>query len=326
MRSILRAWVLLGVVVGAVAACTAQGAGSTSGSSGGSSGTTAVDAGADAGPLTADLYCEATMEAFCAYYVRCGRMAVDTVEACRTVFLESCNARYEDRYAQLAERGLIRLSSTGVAACRAHLATVECAQQVRDLDGPCGQMWVGTSPVGSACGLDVESLVCAEGAACVLGLDFCGSCRALSGVGQPCGDGVVTCGNGATCRDGTCVERVAVGQPCADGDTCVLGASCVQGVCTAPSYTTVGQPCGANPRCPYKSACVGGVCVEAALQGEPCGAQIPCASGFCAEARCQAPRSVGEACSAPDQCRTSVCSGGVCRGLPGACFVRDGGL
>ena len=51
--------------------------------------------------LPPDQYCEETVDAFCDFYLRCGRMDVDTVEQCRSLFLESCNAKYEQRYADL---------------------------------------------------------------------------------------------------------------------------------------------------------------------------------------------------------------------------------
>jgi hypothetical protein len=254
-------------------------------------------------------------------------MAVPDVATCLTVFNETCNARYEDRYAQLAERGLMQLSHPGIQRCVAHLQTVTCDEQIRDLDGDCAFMWQGTQPVGSPCGLDVEGFVCGEGTSCVLGLDFCGTCRTEVAVGQPCGDGVVTCGNLASCKDGTCVARRRVGESCAEGDTCVLGAFCAAGTCTAPTITTVGEPCDQATRCPYKSACVGGVCVETALQGGACGMDgVGCASGFCVGGVCEAPRAVGDPCSTSDQCRSYMCVGGRCEALPGRCFDVDGGM
>jgi hypothetical protein len=118
------------------------------------------DAGADGGPdgeagdggtgdggtgvIPAADYCATIVDFFCPFYVRCGRMAVDTVDECRAQFLEGCEGRYGPRYAGLEEAGLLTLSKSGVEACEAHLDAVACEDQLRDLDGPCGTMWQGT--------------------------------------------------------------------------------------------------------------------------------------------------------------------------------------
>ena len=68
------------------------------------------DGGAvDAGPqiFPADTYCERIATFFCPYYLRCGRMAVDTVEQCEAIMAEACEGRYEPRYVGLAEAGLL---------------------------------------------------------------------------------------------------------------------------------------------------------------------------------------------------------------------------
>ncbi len=290
---------------------TTTGGGSTSSSG------AVPDAGA---PILAADYCESTAEVFCPFYVRCGRMAVSNETECRATFVEACNARYEPRYLALVNAGLLTLSTSGVHACRQHLATVACAAQPRDLDGPCAGMWVGTQPVGSDCGLDVESLVCGAGASCVLGLDFCGSCQALLAPGAACGNGEGTCGQDATCANNNCEARAAAGASCANGERCVTGTTCVSGVCLGPSYVAVGQGCDQANRCPYKAQCVGGTCVAQVLQGQACGASTPCASGYCNNAVCVEPKADGQPCSASDQCSSGVCSMGSCASLPGRCF------
>jgi len=238
--------------------------------------------------------------------------------------LETCNSRFEPRYVMLESAHLLQLSQAGMDACAQHLATVDYAAQVKDIDGTCGAMWTGLQTVGGACGFDVESLVCAPGTACVLGLDLCGTCKTQSAAGDACG-GDLTCGAEASCSGGHCVARIPAGQACAPTDNCVLGASCVGGTCSGPSYSTVGQPCDQTHRCPYKSVCAGGSCVEAALQGEACGGNVTCASGYCAGGVCQAPLSVGAACSLADQCESAQCVQGHCAPLPSPCFTRDAG-
>ena len=108
-------------------------------------------------------YCEAIEPFFCDFYVRCGRMAVADVASCKDAFLTSCNAVFEPRYVELEAAGLLALDLDGIAACEAHLETVACDQQIQELDGPCGTMWVGQQPAGASCGLDVEFFVCAPG-------------------------------------------------------------------------------------------------------------------------------------------------------------------
>lgn len=282
------------------------------------------DGGAPDGPPAADEYCERIEPFFCDFYLRCGRMAgVTTVDECRAVFREQCNARYEPRYLGLVNAGLLELSADGIDACRAHLEDVACEEQIRDLDGACGAMWVGKQPEGGACGFDVESLVCEPGSACTLGLDFCGECRPAVADGAPCGansDTPVSCGPNASCEDGTCVPRVPVGQPCTPDDRCVLGAYCGEGVCRAPNIVALGESCDQLNRCPYKSHCEAGVCVEDALLDESC-ADTDCASGWCSsDATCEALLPAGAACTSSLECASMLCLDGSCRDLPGPCF------
>lgn len=283
------------------------------------------DAGADAGgaqPLRASGYCEATVDFFCDYYLRCGRMVAANAAECRATFLETCNARYEQRYVDLEAAGLLSLSATGVEACRMHLKSVACERQLSDLSGPCGDMWIGTQPAGSPCGLDVESFTCGPGTACVLGLDLCGVCKPASLAGGACGDGVA-CAADATCVEGRCVSRRQVGESCSATEPCVVGASCSAGVCAAPRIVAEGEPCDATRRCPYRSACIGGRCVRAALLGEDC-ADTTCASGRCVvegtSKICRALLEPGAACALASDCRSGSCVEKACRPLPDACF------
>lgn len=282
------------------------------------------DDGGPDGPPQASEYCERIEGFFCDFYVRCGRMAgVTTTEECRAIFREQCNARYEPRYVDLEEAGLLALDAAGIDACRDHLADVSCEAQIRDLDGACGAMWVGRQPAGGPCGFDVESLVCEPGTACTLGLDFCGECRPAVADGQACGaesETPVSCGANASCEDGVCVARVPVGGACTPDDRCVLGAFCDDGVCRGPRYVGPGETCDQVNRCNYKSHCAGGVCVEDAMLDESC-ADTECASGWCSsDDVCQALLSAGASCTSSLQCSSGLCLEGVCRQLPGPCF------
>jgi hypothetical protein len=277
---------------------------------------------ADAQPLRAAGYCEATADFFCDYYLRCGRIVAATKEECRATFLETCNARYEQRYVDLEAAGLLSISAAGVDACRSHLATVACERQITDLMGPCGAMWVGTQPAGSACGLDVESFTCAPGTACVVGLDLCGTCESASAEGGPCGGGV-TCAGDFACLNAKCVARRQVGEACSASEPCVVGAGCTGAVCVAPLVVGEGEACDATHRCRYRSACQGGLCVRAALLGEDCAART-CASGRCvtegAAKLCRALLDPGAACTTASECRSASCVKGTCHPLPDACI------
>lgn len=265
-------------------------------------------------------YCETIVDFFCPYYVRCGRMGgVQEVERCREVFVETCNSVYEPYYTALAEEGWLELDPQGIEACRQHLAGVQCQAQLQDLDGGCGQMWRGLRPVGAACGLGLESFVCQEGATCRIGTDFCGTCVAAGGVGEPCAEGN-SCATGAACVEGSCVARSAPGQPCSAQQPCVVGASCEEGVCRGFSVVGLGDACDRALRCPYKSECVQGFCVEAALQGEPC-TEAGCASGVCAQGVCEAPVQVGGPCREDAQCLSGLCAQGLCSNTLSACVV-----
>jgi hypothetical protein len=274
--------------------------------------------------LPAETYCERTVDMFCAYYLRCGRMAVDTPEACRTTFLEACNARYEPVYAALAGRGDLALSAAGLAACADHLGRVACAAQVNDLDG-CPGVWLGRVPEGGACGLGIESFVCDDTSVCVLGLDFCGRCRPLAVEGAPC-DVERRCAETAECVDGACVNRGRPGEPCGDGRPCAVGVSCQAGRCALLDVRAVGQPCGAGVRCQYRATCQAGVCARTGLLGEPCSAPTGCASGRCAGltpggvGTCVALLEPGAPCAASPDCRSGACRDGICAGFVSGCM------
>lgn len=301
-----------------------------------------VDAGGDSAPGTdavandgtsADAsdelpvsdYCERAVDVFCPYYLRCKRMAVADLAACKKAFVESCNGRYEPTYAALAAAGELRLSAAGLARCKAHLESVDCAQQIFDLDGGCDGVWVGRAVVGDPCGVGIHGLICAPGSACVLDLSFCGTCKAVAGPGEDCGNAAGTTCEATEFCDATskrCVARKAVGQPCGADDRCVLGASCKAGVCGGPTIVAVGDACDQQNRCPYLSSCIGGACRQSALLGESCDAQTACAAGRCEQGKC-APLGVeGATCQSGGECLSGVCAGASgCGPLLGACLT-----
>ncbi|TNE87016.1 MAG: hypothetical protein EP330_20620 [Deltaproteobacteria bacterium] len=221
-------------------------------------------------PPTAEDYCEHTVDMFCEYYLRCDRMAVADLDECRSVFLESCNSTYEPHYVALEAQGMLTLSEDGIDACLEHLSTVTCADQHYDLEGACDQMWVGQVPEGGACGLGIESFVCATGTECTIGPDLCGSCTpddgepsptptwSVVGVGDTC-DADRRCPYRAACIDSVCVQTPLQGEACSTSLPCATGW-CDDGVCAAllPDGTA----------CTAPNECVSGSCTDQGLCGE----------------------------------------------------------
>lgn len=273
-------------------------------------------------------YCEHVVEAYCEFYLRCGRHVAEDAAACRTQFLETCNAVYEPHYVALAAQGLLALSPTGVAACVDHLGAVECALQPQDLDGPCGTMWVGQADAGAACGLGIESMVCDAESTCVLGLNLCGTCQSVVPAGAPCADGD-RCPTDHTCTDDpatedsttVCLPRGRPGDRCTDERPCELGLSCERRTCVARPVVGLGETCGADAACAYGSACVGGACVVQVSFGDACDAATPCRSGRCgATGTCEPLRAAGVPCAGGWECLSGLCDE-VCGELPGVCFL-----
>ena len=284
-----------------------------------------LDAGPDADDagttLAADGYCESIVDFFCAFCLRCGRMAVPDEEACRPVFLAACNARYEPTYAALEAAGLMTLSAAGIDQCRAHLDGAACDQVQLEMQGPCAGMWVGTQEAGAPCGFDVETFTCAPGTACVVDLSLCGVCTTVVADSESCTGGDRTCGAESFCNEqGSCAARTRVGEACGAGDRCVLGTTCVDNVCVGPGYAAVGEACDFDTRCPYASRCLDGTCVAAVGLGESCGPLVPCDSGSCQEGSCVPLVAQGESCTDDDQCQTGACPAGHCAEHPSVCF------
>ena len=283
----------------------------------------------DAGPdlddagvaLSSEGYCEAIVDFFCAFYLRCGRMAVADEAACRPVFLEACNARYEPSYVALEEAGLLGLSADGIGQCRSHLESAACDQVQLELQGPCAGMWVGTQSAGEPCGFDVESFTCAPGTACVLDLSLCGVCTTAVADGESCAGRELTCGAESYCDDqGRCAARRRAGESCGVDERCVLGTVCTDGTCAGPAYSAVGAACDFDTRCPYASRCLDGTCVATVPLGAACGPLQPCDSGWCDDGVCVPLLAQGETCSDADQCQTGSCGGDACVGHPSVCF------
>jgi hypothetical protein len=269
--------------------------------------------------LAATSYCEELATVFCPFYLRCGRLdGVGDIDGCRDAFSVGCEAAFEPRFLPLADAGLVKLSRVGLDACAAHLSDVACGEHFFELEGPCAAIWEGTVPAGGACGLDVETFVCAPGTACTLDLSFCGSCETILDVGATCRVGEEgvdgACGPRAECGDDdVCVDRPDVAEACASGGPpCTLPARCVEGVCRHPAIVAVGDACDSQRRCPYGARCASGMCVATTSRGAACAASFECDTGlFCGGGVCS-PVIVDGACVVDEQCASGSCEAGAC--------------
>ena len=286
---------------------------------------TACSPGSDAAeniplwPSVSD-YCEKSVDVFCPYYLRCGRMAVESVGECRTAFLETCNLKYEPHYKSLADAGYLKLSQEGLDVCAEHLESVVCAEQQNDLDGPCAAIWKGTQAVGESCGFSFAALSCEPQSKCVIDLSLCGSCKVEASAGEAC-DGEESCDSESSCDGTSCVALAQSGEACDDELRCVLGAFCDANICKAPAYVGVGESCDNYLyRCAYKSYCSGSACKAQALLGGACTSDTGCASGFCSlDGSCEPLYAVAMACERSAQCHAG-CVDGFCAKLLSSCF------
>lgn len=276
---------------------------------------------ADARPtsLPASQYCESIAPFFCDFYLRCGRMIASSPEECHVNFMASCHSKYEAAYVELEAQGYMNLSPEGLALCKEHLDAVACDQHISELSGPCAQIWTGHQSVGESCALDAEYFVCDATSECVLGLDFCGTCRELVPLGGTCTPSDNTCGTDGFCSDNLCLARKRNGEACGDDDRCLIGSSCLAGQCVGPSFVTLGETCDRKHRCPYMSECIDDTCQAAVLIGAACDATTTCAAGYC-DGVCKDPLATGASCSVGRQCQSGLCVDSKCQARPSACF------
>ncbi|MFH1807962.1 MAG: hypothetical protein ABIJ09_04415 [Pseudomonadota bacterium] len=284
-------------------------------------------AGGDAGLPTGDAsvpvaqYCERAVDVFCPFYMRCGRIAESTQEACRSTFLETCEQLYEPRYRALAEAGWLELSAPGLDACSAYLAQVPCEHHLLDLEGGCRNIWMGTRGQGEACGVSFDSFVCGVGTSCTVSLSLCGTCDPVADTGGSCA-GDVRCRYPDLCVDDMCLGPALPGEVCGNPQRCIAGATCQGGICVARQFVDPGSTCDAEHRCKYRSTCLGGTCYRDALLGEVCGSSTHCASGACdaVSGLCVALREPGDLCSVDGDCLSGDCPGGFCAELLSTCL------
>ena len=199
------------------------------------------------------------------------------------------------------------LATATSCAFDAECATQRCMQPVCDPSTCCPGTCVaqGTGAIASACTLDRD---CNVSAYC--GLDH--TCHTLGSNGDTCyrdtqcadGLGCVTTTNpgicrplaasGAACPFGkcalvgehcgaamTCVPYLSAGEPCTQDADCSPMGNCTAGVCA--ELPDVGMPC--TLRCAGDAWCdfTAHVCRARLPNTTPCGGDIDCETGYCAE-------------------------------------------
>jgi len=153
-------------------------------------------------------------------------------------------------------------NSACAGACMGCSATVKG----QGANGVCEAVRAGTDPKDSCAADSVNP--CGDDGAC----NGSGACRKHS-YGTPCG---------AT----TCVSTdTTKGRICDGIGTCVdsLGTSCAPYVCKGSACVT---PCVTSDDCVTGFFCAGGTCLKKRTQGELCGANADCTTGFCVDGVC----------------------------------------
>jgi hypothetical protein len=144
-------------------------------------------------------------------------------------------------------------------------------------------------------------------------------------------DASLTATEYATVREmgGPCADLLTGGAaPIGEGDPCLVTADCgssalvcvgatpdgTEGTCEAPVVRNGGQTCGAdNQVCAagvYCDVAVTGYCIERPGAGADCSDAVPCLESLYCDATtltCLARGSVGDPCTAPEQCASGLC-------------------
>ncbi len=165
----------------------------------------------------------------------------------------------------------------------------------------CQEVYTGVLGPGRAC---MSSIQCARPA---LGVAYCESGRCVQVRHHPEGD---ACGIDRR-DDGTIVDH----GPCATGFMCNSNSTCEK-------PRDIGANCVQLSECRSDLLCTEGIC--AAVQEEdPCGNESGCPGPLrCSvevnpgeDGVCFRPGEPGEACGAPQECLSHVCTDGVCRAV-----------
>ncbi len=176
----------------------------------------------------------------------------------------------------------------GATACKASCASSsDCTAGFSCVAGAC----VSQLPLGAACGKNDEACAskhCSDGACCKVA--SCGACRQC-GAGGEC----LPANEGGSCGGTSCSGSAA------------SGAAQTLPLCKAGACATTTKPCG-----DYLCDAAGSACLAACTSDGQCKA-----SAYCAGAKCQPKKPLGQTCSAAKECQSGACVDGVC--CDGAC-------
>lgn len=320
----LRAWGVLSIVVG-VATC--KDSDGTTGSGGG-------DGGVGEGtPVPLSELCDVVVEELCTSMVDCYGWDYRDVEHCEAE--QWCWGM--DLFQAAIDAGEVEYDPDLVGRCRALFEAEPClygffitVPTVDEMLNACVYVMMegmGTQPPGAACSTEVS---CDRASVCEFDGACPGTCVALAGEGDACGDdpdGVrITCNfrEGLICEEGTCRPGALEGLPCESDDECGTARCnlevasvgvCDPGVgegeaCSGDS----GQDCRFHLVCDRSANPEGaGVCRPYGDAGAACEGDFTCVEGLvCHDAdetgfgTCGQPRSAGETCEDDDHCETGL--------------------
>ena len=120
--------------------------------------------------------------------------------------------------------------------------------------------------------------------------------KTLLGLGERCGLGAATCGDGLVCEDGLCVTRAGIGGPCLHDGYCPSSGWCDGGSCE--QRAPIGGMCAGDNQCVAIAWCSAGVCTQRIEANQSC--------------------EQGDRCAAGTYCQLEVGVVGTCQPLPGA--------
>jgi cysteine-rich repeat protein len=221
----------------------------------------------------------------------------------------------------------VGVSCAGDLVCSAEIGGV-CEARGQSTDD-CRGIGQGTCAAGLVCDVLGECRqsppelgeLCGTGVPCIASLgcsaEIAGRCEprdvageVCSGIGQGSCEAGLLCDANRTCRH----DPPELGEPCGTGVPCIASLGCsaeIGGVCEARDEagevcSGVGQgSCQAGLVCDFLRVCRH----DPPAQNEPCGIGVPCGDDlFCqpGSQRCRVSKTVGEGCSAFNQCREGL--------------------
>jgi hypothetical protein len=300
-------------------------------------------------PIAAADYCAAKANAYCGVLLTCCQQAGFPTDSgkCHDAMLASCQSEvsskqaagrtYDAKAAGICLGGLPNM----ISGCKLS-STSATATTVSDA---CDRIWVGSVPVGGACGSTSECAASPDGAKVTCstppvagdgGTTGGSKClvQPVAKLGEPCGTvtggttSYVSCETGLSCQyvagtDGgvgasRCVQLGDVGAACQSRSSCKTGLRCDAATQKCAQPATVGATCTQNDT----SSCVSGAycepiankCASLPGAGSPCitSSYPQCAPDSTCDSvskNCLAKKANGQACTSGSQCVSGYCGG-----------------